>query len=611
MVSSQHTPNEVKVDSGQPKPTIAPKTENDVLKTVSIDGNGEIELKTELTPQSIVETVDPIPEKVPVGNKSSEQNVAVGEAIEANVPVAVSVAESLLLTSQAANPIQKRTLVVEDTKPSVSSESVEAASTSQPALTQPLSVETQQYLVHRHQPQIEETPLPPSPPDFLVPHSIEAEEALLGSLITNPDMYDEVAAFLNPDDFFLLRNSWLYEAISRIRGRNEAVDHLTVNEELKSRGLLKEVGPNYTIYLLNNTPISRHAVVYGRIIERASIRRRLIEAAGKIATIAFSENRDIHEVIHDSELTLATVTEQRSSQQIVGNINSPKSFLAELQDRIERKDTDGVTGVRVGYQHLDQLLGGLQAGELYVVAGRSKSGKSAFMLNMARGAAANGSSIGFFSLEMNLTQLQRRLHAMETGINTQKMRLGAVAPDEYETIKAATRRIQSYDIYWDETPRISVLGLRTKCRYLKRRYDVSAVVIDYLQLLKPSDASLRRDNRERQLATMAEMLKEMARELNIAVVVAAQLNREIFKSDNKRPRIEHIRDSDAIVHNADVVMMWHCPQTMDENAPKNGAAKLYIEKHRDGPQTELDFHYDLACQKIREVKFETIDLSKY
>ena len=547
----------------------------------------------------------------PVESKEAAVAVVKSEPENQSNPDLPVEAESV---PEKASAIQENptTLKVPESKATVASQDVpESTTKSHPSLTQPLSVETQQYLAHRHQPQIEETPPLPVPPDFLVPHSIEAEEALLGSLITNPDMHDEVATFLNPDDFFLLRNSWMYEAISRIRGRNEAVDHLTVNEELRTRGLLDEVGPNYTIYLLNNTPISRHAVVYGRIIERAAIRRRLIEAAGRIASIAFSETRDIHEVIHDSELTLATVTEQRSSQQIVGNIKSPNSFLSELQERIERKDTDGVTGVRVGYQHLDQLLGGLQAGELYVVAGRSKSGKSAFMLNMARGAAANGSRIGFFSLEMNLTQLQRRLHAMETGINTQKMRLGAVQPDEYQTIAAASKRIQSYDIYWDETPRISIMELRTKCRYLKRRYDVNTVVIDYLQLLKPSEASLRRDNRERQLATMAEMLKEMARELNLAVVVAAQLNREVFKSDNKRPRIEHIRDSDAIVHNADVVMLWDCRQTVDENAPKNGAAKLYIEKHRDGPQTELDFHYDLACQKIREVKFETIDLSKY
>lgn len=488
---------------------------------------------------------------------------------------------------------------------SVSGEDIQAT-TAKPTLD-----EMQQRLLKNHRYQEEVAPPPTPSDDFLAPHSMDAEEALLGSLLTNPDMYDEVAPFLNADDFFFLRNSWIYEAIQRIRGREEAVDHVTVVEELRAIGRVNEVGASYPIYLLNNAPISRHAVVYGRIVERAAIRRRLIGAAGKIATIAFSENRDIHEVINDSEMALADVTEQRSSQQIVGNFNSPNNFLSELQHRIELQDTDGVTGVRLGYRHLDQLMGGLQSGELYVVAGRSKSGKSAFMLNMTRGAAANGSNMGFFSLEMNLTQLQRRLHAMETGINTQKMRLGAVSGEEYEQIAAASRRIQSYNIFWDETPRISMLELRTKCRFLKRRYDVNTVMIDYLQLLKPPEESLRRDNRERQLATMAEMLKEMARELNMAVVVAAQLNREMYKSDDKRPRIEHIRGSDAIVHNADVVMLWHCPQTIDEHAPKTGASKLYIEKHRDGPQTELDFRYELGCQRIREVEFETVDLSNY
>lgn len=479
-------------------------------------------------------------------------------------------------------------------------------------LTQPLSPTAQYYLRTHHQRQQSQETLPPSPPpDFMAPHSLEAEEALLGGLIINPYLYDEVATFLKPSDFFFVRNSWMFEAIGRIRARNEAVELLTLNEEFRSQNRLHEMGANYGLYLLNNTPNSTHAVVYGKIVERAAIRRRLVEAAGSIANIANSGNRDIHEVIHDAELALANVTDQRSSQQIVVNYDGPKSFISDLMDRMELQDTDGVTGVRVGYKHLDQLLGGLQAGELYVVAGRSKSGKSAFLLNMTRGAAANGSSIGFFSLEMNLNQLQRRLHAIETGINTQKMRLGALSSDEFKEVVLASNRVKSYDIYWDETPRISVLELRSKCRYLKRRYGINMVVVDYLQLLKPADASLRRDNRERQLATISEMLKEMARELNLAVLVAAQLNREVFKSDNKRPRIEHIRDSDAIVHNADVVMLWHCPQTVDENAPKTGASKLYIEKHRDGPQTELDFQYELGCQRIKEVVFETVDLSTY
>src|SRR5258706_10966813 len=268
-----------------------------------------------------------------------------------------------------------------------------------------------------------------SSPDRVAPNSTEAEEAVLGSILINPEAMLEVASFLQPSDFFIVRNQWVYEAICAVQERGEAIDNLTVIQELQSRNQLESIGGSaYITRLINNTPTHIHAETYGRIVERTAIRRRLLTAAGDIAQVALEEDAEIDDVIEKAERTLFAVTERRQRREMI-----PIQIAAsDYFDRIEflYNHQDEPLGLPTGFTDLDHLLGGLQRSDLCIVAARPGVGKTSFMLSIALNAAKMGNArVGIFSLEMSTEQLFQRLVSAETGINSQKMRLGMLQSD--------------------------------------------------------------------------------------------------------------------------------------------------------------------------------------
>lgn len=377
-------------------------------------------------------------------------------------------------------------------------------------------------------------------PDRSVPHSIEAEEAVLGSILINPEALFDVIPFLRSEDFYLVRHQRIWDAILALHDRREPVDFLTVVEELERRGQLEEIGGSaYITSLINAVPTAIHAEAYGRIVERTALRRRLIEAAGEIAKIAYEDASEVDEVVDRAESTLFNVTQRRLAKELV----PIKQVISEYYDRIQYLyDHRGeMIGVPTGFIDLDRLLGGLQKSDLIIVAGRPGTGKTSFLLTTALNAARKfGQRIAIFSLEMSAEQLVQRLISAETGIDSQRLRLGDLKEEEWPLFVQATSRLAETRIFIDDTPSISALQLRTKCRRLYAEYGLDLIIVDYLQLMT---GDVRAENRVQEISYISRNLKALARELDVPVLAAAQLSRAVEQRQDKRPMLSDLRES--------------------------------------------------------------------
>ena len=283
-------------------------------------------------------------------------------------------------------------------------------------------------------------------------YSLEAEEAVLGCVLINPDAYFEVAPFLRPDDFYLHKHRWIWDVFIHLHDQRMPVDFITVSQELDGRRLLDEVGGGaYLTHLLNTVPTSLHAEAYGRIVQRDALRRRLLEAATSVAKLAYAEERDINEVVNEAEAAVFAVSEQRQTKELIPLREVISSYYDQIKLLSERKGE--VLGVPTGFVDLDRILGGLQKSDLLIIAGRPGSGKTGFMLSVAKNAAQiHKKHVAVFSLEMSNEQLAQRLMAQETGIDSQRLRLGDVHDDEWPLFVEAASALSDAPLFLDDTP---------------------------------------------------------------------------------------------------------------------------------------------------------------
>jgi len=448
-----------------------------------------------------------------------------------------------------------------------------------------------------------------SDPLRLAPHSVEAEEAVLGAILMNPESLHEVAPFLTAEDFFIVRHGWIYEAILRLHERGDAIDERTVTEELRAQGRLEEIGGlSYIAYLFNSTPTALHAETYGHIVERAALRRRLLGAAGEIAQLAHDEERDINHVIDQAEATLFTVTERRLRQELV----PMRIAMSAYFDRIERlrEHKDEALGVPTGFYDLDKLLGGLQRGDLIIVAGRPGMGKTSMLLTLALNAARQGDArIAIFSMEMSNEQLVQRLIASETGISAQDLRLGNIDDAEWARFVQAVGSMSNLKIYFDDSPAISAMQLRTKCRRLYREFGLDLVIVDYLQLMSAGTNVGRDTNRVQEITFISRSLKELARELNVPVLSAAQLSRAVEQRQDKRPQLSDLRESGSIEQDADIVLFLYRDEVYNEATERPNEADVIVAKHRNGPTGTITLLFQKELTKFVNLRRQRVDLS--
>lgn len=441
----------------------------------------------------------------------------------------------------------------------------------------------------------------------MVPHSREAEEAVIGAVLINPEAYYDVAQFLQPDDFYIHRNQWIWQAFIALHDRNEAIDFVTVTEELDQMGHLADIGgAAYITKLINNVPSSLHAEAYGRRVEETAIRRRMLTAANRIAKLAYEENLSLDTVMDDSEKAVFNVSERRLTR----DLQPIRAVLSDYFDRIEdlSQRDDDLVGVPTGFFDIDRMLGGLQPSDLLIIAGRPGMGKTGFCLSAVKNAALiHKKHVAVFSLEMSNEQLVQRLIAQETGINSTRLRSGKLNPDEWLLFTQAIEVLTDTHIFLDDTPALTPLQLRTKCRRLHLEYKLDLIVVDYLQLM---GGDIRSNNRVQEVSDISRNMKILARELNVPVLAAAQLSRAVEQRSDKRPVLSDLRESGSLEQDADIVMFIYRPEVYEENSSHQNLAEILISKHRNGPTGEVQLVFRKNLAKFENAATRDIDLSQ-
>jgi replicative DNA helicase len=438
-------------------------------------------------------------------------------------------------------------------------------------------------------------------------YSREAEEAVIGSVLINPEAYYDVAPFLKADDFYIHRHQWIWDAFVRLHERRIPVDHLTVSEELNQMGQLAEVGgPAYLTALINNVPTSLHAEAYGRLVEENAIRRKMLTAANDIAKLAYQESVGVDDVMDGAEKAIFGVSERRMTR----DLQPIQQVLSEYYDRIDQLASRGedIYGVPTGFLDLDRLLMGLQPSDFIIVAGRPGMGKTAFMLSAAKNAAqTHKKHVALFSLEMSNEQLVQRLISQETGIDSQRLRTGKLSEEEWPLFTHAIEVLSDTRVFLDDTPALTPLQLRTKSRRLHLEFGLDLIVVDYLQLMA---SGTRSENRVQEVSYISRNLKVLARELNVPVLAAAQLSRAVEQRADKEPQLSDLRESGSLEQDADIVMFIHRPEVYEKDTLKQNIAQIKIAKHRNGPvgMVELIFRHNLA--KFENAATRVVDLSR-
>jgi len=427
-----------------------------------------------------------------------------------------------------------------------------------------------------------------APIDRMVPHSVEAEEAVLGSLLIDPESIFRVSPFLHPDDFYIVKHRWVYETCLALHERREPIDFVTVTEELEQRAQLAEMGgPAFISYLINVVPTAIHAEGYGRIVERAAVRRKLLQAASDIAQYAYDEAADVDDTIDKSEQVLFAVSQRRQSRDLLPISEVMRSYYERIEYLYEHRGEP--LGIPTGFIDLDKLLGGLQRSDLIIVAARPGVGKTSLMLSMALNAARKfHQRVAIFTLEMSSEQIAQRLISAETGIDSQRLRLGELREDEWPLFVQASSALGDTLLYLDDTPSISALQMRTKARRLHAEHGLDLIILDYLQLMT---GDTRSENRVQEISYISRSLKALARELNVPVLAASQLSRSVEQRGDKKPILSDLRESGSIEQDADVVMFIYRDDVYNPDSERKNVAEIMVAKHRNGPTGTIELYF--------------------
>ena len=417
----------------------------------------------------------------------------------------------------------------------------------------------------------------------LPPQSSDAEESILGALLIDGEVMLEIADSLKPADFYKPAHAKVYSAIQRLYEQSQPIDILTVSEELERRGQIEEIGGRAALAdLCDRTPTAVHAKQYAKIVERKSMLRGLIGAAGRIASIGYEDPSDISEAIDRAESELFAVSERRA----VSGFTQVGKLVGDAYDRLDRmhQNRGQLMGLRTGYTAIDTITQGLQNSDFIVLAARPSVGKTSLALNIAENVSLReGKSVGVFSLEMSKEQLVLRLLSSVTKINSFNLRSGQVKDMDFPKIADALGTLSNAKMFIDDTVNISVMELRTKARRLKMEQGLDLLIVDYLQLMQPGQQS-RDGNRVQEVSDISRGLKALARELGIPIIALSQLSRQTEAREKGEPRLSDLRESGAIEQDADVVIFLYRDAERSDDASVTGEAiNFNVAKHRNGP----------------------------
>ncbi|MDR1825928.1 MAG: replicative DNA helicase [Bifidobacteriaceae bacterium] len=431
--------------------------------------------------------------------------------------------------------------------------------------------------------------------DRLPPQDIVAEQSVLGAMLMSKDAIADVVAVLHSDDFYRPQHETIFGAITDIYARGEPVDAVTVSAELTRRGELGRIGgAQYLAGLMASVPTAANAGYYGQIVRDQAVLRRLVEAGTRITQLGYTKDgAAVDELVNSAQAEVYAVTERQASEdyQPVGELFDP--VIQEIEAL--QHSPGGITGVPTGITKLDQLTGGLQGGQMIIVAARPAQGKSTLGLDFARSAAIRHNlTTVVFSLEMSKTEIIQRLVSAETGVWLQNLRAGRVSDPEWTKIAGRMGAIKAAPLFIDDSPNMSLMEIRAKCRRLKQRNNLQLVVLDYLQLMS---SGRRVESRQQEVSEFSRALKLLAKELDVPVVAISQLNRAVEQREGKKPQMSDLRESGSLEQDADVIILVHRIEASDKDADaprgpddrnRAGEAQLILAKHRNGPTGVVD-----------------------
>lgn len=418
------------------------------------------------------------------------------------------------------------------------------------------------------------------------PQDIEAEQAVIGSMLTDQDAVIASMEVLRPEDFYREDNKIIYEAISNIYNRAEPVDIITLKAELSSIGKLDSVGGlEYIAQLPDKVPTTANIEQYVKIVENKSMLRNLVKTANEIISLGYDESEDVDNIVDTAEKKIFDVMQRKNQK----GYESIKDVLLDSFNRLEElyNNKKLVTGVPSGFIELDKLTSGFHGSELILVAARPGMGKTAFALNVATYAATRANiPVAIFSLEMNKEQLANRILCSEALVDSANLRTGKLEDDDWTKITETSSELSTAGIYIDDTPGISVMEIRAKCRKLKLEKNIGLVVIDYLQLIQ---GNVRQgSSREQEISEISRSLKILAKELNVPVISTAQLSRAVEARQDHIPILADLRESGQIEQDADLIMFLYRDDYYKEDSEKKNTAEVIIAKQRSGTTGKVD-----------------------
>jgi replicative DNA helicase len=453
----------------------------------------------------------------------------------------------------------------------------------------------------------------------LPPHDIEAEEAVIGSLLIDPDAVLKVAVSLKPEDFFSETNRVIYQACLILYQRNDVINQITVAHELMRQDKLEQIGgAAFLSHLISNVPTSLHVEYYAQIVSNAAVMRRLIAAAGQIEALGYEASPEIEASLNKAEDILFQVRTRREPRDFVPVREALGQYFEEAGPATATREGE-IPHILTAFAALDDFLGGLQRSDLIVLAARPSLGKTSFALNIARNAAINQKAcIALCSLEMSREAVVQRLLASESGVDSRKVRLGRFSEKDEVKIMEASGVLSEAPIYIDDSPQLRALDIRSKVRRLHYERNIDLIIIDYLQLIQGDSKN---ETRVQEISKITRALKTLARELNVPILAVSQLSRAVEWRASHVPQLADLRESGSIEQDADVVLFiyrddmyfsaedWSKVHDIEKEPYPRGIADIIIAKHRNGPLGQIKLRFLSRTAKFANLEAELISTS--
>ncbi|MBR6771472.1 MAG: replicative DNA helicase [Lachnospiraceae bacterium] len=414
----------------------------------------------------------------------------------------------------------------------------------------------------------------------ILPHSIEAEQSVIGAMIMDKDAILVASEIVTGEDFYSKQCQALFEAMIVLNDEGKPVDLVTLQDKLKEKDVSPETASmEYIRDLVTSVPTSANIKYYANIVAEKSLLRRLIKLNEEIANICYAGKESLETILEETEKKVFQLVQKRNTKEFV----SIRQIVMNAMDQIEKasRNKGNVTGIATGFIDLDYRTAGMQPSDLVLIAARPSMGKTAFVLNIAQHVAFKlNETVAIFSLEMSKEQLVNRLFSLESKVDAQKLRTGNLSDNDWERLIETAGIIGKSNLIIDDTPGISISEMRSKCRKYKLEYNLKMIIIDYLQLMSGSGKG---DSRQQEISDISRSLKSLARELGVPVLALSQLSRAVEQRPDHRPMLSDLRESGAIEQDADVVMFIYRDDYYHKDTEKKGIAEIIVAKQRNGP----------------------------